>query len=149
MFSKQLLDGLEVCHFPAYKTTLTMSRSALYLANQMVASGAVECAMALGFEKMQPGSLKGNFTDRTPPLDKTTSMMAETRGITTGPFAAQIFGNGAAEYVERYGATWEDVAAIAAKVRCVTCTQIMLTPSTESHALGKQSILAVPQCNDD
>lgn len=115
----------------------------------MVASGAVECAMALGFEKMQPGSLKGNFTDRTPPLDKTTSMMAETRGITTGPFAAQIFGNGAAEYVEKYGATWEDVAAIAAKVRCVTYTQTTLTAGTESHPLGKQPVLAVPKCNDD
>jgi acetyl-CoA acetyltransferase len=33
--------------------------SALFLARQAVESGMVECAMALGFEQMQPGALKG------------------------------------------------------------------------------------------
>ena len=32
-----------------------------------------------------------------------------------GPLAAQIFGNGAEEYCQKYGATWKHVAAIAAK----------------------------------
>ena len=33
--------------------------SALFLARQAVESGVVECALALGFEQMQPGALKG------------------------------------------------------------------------------------------
>lgn len=33
----------------------------------MVKSGMVDCALALGFERMAPGSLGTNFADRTPP----------------------------------------------------------------------------------
>lgn len=75
----------------------------------------VDCAMALGFEKMQPGSLSSMFNDRANPLEKTMTMLGEVRGIGAGPFAAQIFGSGAEEYCERYGSTREHVAAIAAK----------------------------------
>ena len=82
----------------------------------MVQSGAVECAMALGFEKMNPGSLKNAFDDRTNPLDLTMATMANTVGTTAGPPAAQIFGNGGNEYCQKYGATWEDIGAIASKV---------------------------------
>lgn len=81
----------------------------------MVQSGAVECAMALGFEKMNPGSLKSMWDDRTNPLDLTMTTMADSVGTTTGPGAAQIFGNGGNEYCQKYGATWEDIGAIAAK----------------------------------
>ncbi|MCO6062165.1 lipid-transfer protein, partial [Pseudomonas sp. MOB-449] len=38
--------------------------SALWLARQAVESGVVECALALGFEQMQPGALKAHWDDR-------------------------------------------------------------------------------------
>ena len=38
--------------------------TALYLARQAVESGAVECALAVGFEEMRPGALGSNFMDR-------------------------------------------------------------------------------------
>src|SRR4249920_185666 len=41
--------------------------SALFLARQAVASGAVECVLALGFEQMQPGALGVHYTDRPDP----------------------------------------------------------------------------------
>lgn len=44
--------------------------TALYQARNAVASGSVECAMALGFEKMARGSLSSTFSDRTNPLGK-------------------------------------------------------------------------------
>ena len=44
--------------------------TALLQARNAVASGMVDCAMALGFERMQRGSLKSNWSDRTPPLGK-------------------------------------------------------------------------------
>jgi sterol carrier protein 2 len=47
--------------------------TALYQARNAVASGQVECAMALGFEKMARGSLSSTFSDRTNPLGKTNS----------------------------------------------------------------------------
>src|SRR5690606_15108460 len=37
--------------------------SALWLARQAVASGAAECALALGFEQMVPGALTEQYTD--------------------------------------------------------------------------------------
>src|ERR1700739_2447134 len=44
--------------------------TALYLARQAVESGAVECALALGFEQMAPGALGFMFQDRPSPLQK-------------------------------------------------------------------------------
>ena len=38
--------------------------TALWLARQAVESGAVDCAIALGFEQMRPGPLEGAWTDR-------------------------------------------------------------------------------------
>ena len=38
--------------------------SALFLARQAVQSGAVDCALAVGFEFMNPGALKSVWTDR-------------------------------------------------------------------------------------
>ena len=42
--------------------------SALFLARQAVESGAVDCALALGFEEMRPGALGAVFQDRTSPF---------------------------------------------------------------------------------
>ena len=44
--------------------------SAIYMAHEMITGGRVKCALALGFEKMEPGSLGVKYTDRTNPLDK-------------------------------------------------------------------------------
>ena len=42
--------------------------SALFLARQAVESGMVDCALALGFEQMNPGALGSVFTDRPSPM---------------------------------------------------------------------------------
>lgn len=36
----------------------------------MIEGGRAKCALALGFEKMEPGSLGMKYMDRTNPLDK-------------------------------------------------------------------------------
>ncbi|CAG8518394.1 7983_t:CDS:2 [Funneliformis caledonium] len=89
--------------------------TALYLARQAVEFGIVDCALALGFEKMTSGSIANYYKDRTNPLDTTVSLLSETRGITNSPFAAQIFGNAGIEYCENYGATAEHMAKIGEK----------------------------------
>lgn len=60
--------------------------SAAYLAKQMVELGVAECTMALGFEKMNPGSLATIFDDRAPPLEKTIELMNDVVGMGKGPF---------------------------------------------------------------
>jgi sterol carrier protein 2 len=42
--------------------------SALLLAKQLVETGNNDCVMALGFEKMERGSLSNKYDDRTNPL---------------------------------------------------------------------------------
>jgi acetyl-CoA acetyltransferase len=76
--------------------------SALYLARTMVKAGVSDCVLALGFEKMQRGSLGTNFEDRTNPMDKHIMDMIGRRGFAPSPPAAQVFGNAGKEYMERY-----------------------------------------------
>ncbi|KAI8920430.1 thiolase-like protein [Entophlyctis helioformis] len=89
--------------------------TALYTARQAVASGQVDCAMALGFEKMAAGSLAALWQDRTNPMDKTMEVMGELRGIGQAPFAPQIFANAGIEYLERNGGSAESMDWIAYK----------------------------------
>jgi len=55
------------------------------MTKQFVEAGIAECAMALGFEKMEKGSLGTKFTDRTNPMDKQFGLMVELRGFAAAP----------------------------------------------------------------
>ena len=55
--------------------------TALFLARQAVASGAVECALAVGFEQMNPGPLIKMFMDRPIPTDLVAGTLEKTAGI--------------------------------------------------------------------
>jgi sterol carrier protein 2 len=85
----------------------------LAMARTMVTLGAADCVLVVGFEKMNPGSLQSMYNDRTNPTGLFGMMMAETRGVTNAPGAAQMFGNAGREYMEKYGATNKDFAEIA------------------------------------
>ena len=86
--------------------------TALFMVKQLVEGGLVECAMALGFEKMEKGSLGAKYTDRTNPMDKHFMLMVELRGFDKAPPAPQMFGNAGREHMERYGTTREHFAKI-------------------------------------
>ncbi|EGS23451.1 putative sterol carrier protein [Thermochaetoides thermophila DSM 1495] len=85
----------------------------LFMARNMIASGAADCVMVVGFEKMMPGSLQSFWNDRESPLGTSFAVMAKTRGVAKAPGAAQLFGNAGREYMEKYGAKVEDFAEIA------------------------------------
>ncbi|KAG9310310.1 thiolase-like protein [Chiua virens] len=94
--------------------------TALFNANNAVKSSLVECALALGFERMAPGSLGTNFPDRVSPtiLFGTKSNELEstlTTGKNHGPGAPRMFGNAGQEYCDKYGADITHFAKIAAK----------------------------------
>ncbi|CAG8608157.1 1725_t:CDS:2 [Ambispora leptoticha] len=89
--------------------------TALFMARQLVEAGLIDCALALGFEKMAPGPLTVNFTDRTNPVELSILLMSEARGIESASIPAQIFGNAGIEYCEKYGATPDHMAKIAEK----------------------------------
>ena len=89
--------------------------TALLMAKQMVEGGLADCALALGFEKMEKGSIGNKFGDRTNPLGRHFETMADQRGFAKAPPAPQIFGNAGREHMERYGTTAEQLAKIAHK----------------------------------
>ncbi len=89
--------------------------TALFMAKQFVEGGLSDCAMALGFEKMEKGSLGIKYTDRTTPMDKHFKLMIEQRGFAKAPAAPQMFGNAGVEHMERYGTTAEQFAKIGYK----------------------------------
>lgn len=89
--------------------------SALYLGRQFIQGGLADCVLALGFEKMEKGSLGTKYDDRTNPMDKHVMAMIAKRGFVGSPPAAQMFGNAGREYMERYGVTAETFARIGEK----------------------------------
>ncbi|HEY1449956.1 MAG TPA: lipid-transfer protein [Solirubrobacteraceae bacterium] len=89
--------------------------TALYLARQAVKGGLVDCALALGFEKMELGSLGVKFTDRTNPMDRHVGALLELREWENAPPAPQMFGAAGREHMERYGSTPEHYAWIGFK----------------------------------
>ena len=89
--------------------------TALFLAKQLVEGGLAECVLAVGFEKMERGSLGSKFTDRTNPMDKHMTTMMELRGFEPAPPAPQLFGNAGIEHNERYRSTPDHMAQIAQK----------------------------------
>src|SRR3954451_10478742 len=66
--------------------------TALHMARQSVKGGLADCALALGFEKMEMGSLGVKWTDRTNPMDKHAMRMFEIRNPEASSPAPQMFG---------------------------------------------------------
>lgn len=89
--------------------------SALYLARQFVKGGLADCALALGFEKMERGSLTNKFPDRASPVGPQIAAMEQRRGYHDAPIAAQLFGAAGREYMERYDVSKETFARIGEK----------------------------------
>ncbi|UVE16124.1 lipid-transfer protein [Pseudomonas sp. LS44] len=90
--------------------------TALYLARQAVESGAVDCALAFGFEQMQPGALKSSWNDREPAMGKSYRAASEVFPEGVGmPGALMLFGGAGKEHMEKYGTQMSTFAAIRAK----------------------------------
>jgi acetyl-CoA acyltransferase len=86
--------------------------TALFMARQAVAGGTADCVLALGFEKMERGSLGVKYTDRTNPIDRHLMTMFEVREPEQSPFAPQMFGNAGREHMEKYGSEADHYAWI-------------------------------------
>lgn len=92
--------------------------TALFLARQMIAAGAVDCALAVGFEQMMPGALGMMFHDRKRTIDTHLRAQDEIQGNDDfAPMAAQQFGGAGLDYQQRYGANDEVFGLISVKAR--------------------------------
>lgn len=109
-----------------YNSNCSSGSSALYSARQAVAAGIVDCALVVGFEKMEKGSLGAKYMDREfPSTPHFVAMGAylekkKEQGMVPGERAApaaMMFGCAGQEYMEQYGITRETFAAIQVKAR--------------------------------
>ncbi len=91
--------------------------TALMLARQAVAGGTVECALALGFEKMEKGALGSKWDDRESAVGKHAKVMLDTQGFAQAPPTAQMFGGAGREYRWKYGAKKQTFGKISEKAR--------------------------------
>ncbi|MRH88776.1 lipid-transfer protein [Nocardia sp. SYP-A9097] len=88
--------------------------TALYLAAQAIRGGLADCTLALGFEKMQPGSLGSSYDDREQPMAKHVLALAEISEVLF-PVAPWMFGAAGREHMQKYGTTIEHFAKIGYK----------------------------------
>ena len=92
--------------------------SALFLARQAVASGSADCVLALGFEQMQRGPLKGHWDDRPSPFTRFDDVINRVQGdVADVPLAPRYFGGAGAAYCEKYGMDPAVFAQISVKSR--------------------------------
>lgn len=89
--------------------------TALFLARQAVASGAADCALALGFEHMNPGALGTVFQDRPSPFERFDAATQELVGQDGIPFALRYFGGAGKAHMDQYGTSMSTFAKIRAK----------------------------------
>ena len=88
--------------------------TALYLAAESIRGGRADCVLALGFEKMQPGSLSATYEDREQPMMKHIQALAEISEVRFPP-APWMFGAAGREHMKLYGSTAEQFAKIGYK----------------------------------
>ncbi len=88
--------------------------SALFMARQAVESGLVDCALAVGFEQMQPGALGNIWQDRPSPFDAFDSECGDLFD-SEAPLALRYFGGAGKSHMDKYGTELSDFAQIRAK----------------------------------
>ena len=86
--------------------------TALYMARQLVKGGLADCVLALGFERMQPGSLGSTFNDREQPMMNHLKELFPMYEWAGEPVAPYMFGAAGREHMEKYGSTAEQFAKI-------------------------------------
>lgn len=89
--------------------------TALFLSKQLVEAGAYDCALAVGFEKMERGALMSKFGDRVEPMQKFVDILFEVAGLQPAPITAQFFAAAGQVHMDRYGTKEEHFAKIAVK----------------------------------
>ncbi|MCA1378325.1 MULTISPECIES: lipid-transfer protein [unclassified Bradyrhizobium] len=89
--------------------------TALFMARQMIASGALDCVLAVGFEQMKPGALGSVYADRPSAFeefDAAADQLIDAPGI---PLALRYFGGAGLSHMKKYGTPLDAFAKVRAK----------------------------------
>jgi sterol carrier protein 2 len=114
--------------------------TAIFMARQAVQSGAVECALAFGFEEMQPGALGSHWDDRESPFDNFMQVLDDGE-YPEAPLALRCFGAAGHYYMEKYDASPDLFAKVAVKTR----NHAMVNPfALFTNPLTVEEVMAAP-----
>jgi acetyl-CoA acetyltransferase len=113
-YGQRAVYGLGLTGIPVVNVNNNCSTgsTALWLARQAVRGGLVDCALAVGFEKMERGSIAMKYDDRSGALDRHTDRMWSLRASEQSPLALQMFGNAGRDHMDKYGSTLDHFAWI-------------------------------------
>lgn len=117
--------------------------TALFLARQAVATGAVECALAVGFEQMQPGAFGTVFNDRPTPVDLFEQQADKLLQVEGVPLALRYFGGAGLAHMNQFGTKLSTFAKIRAKASRHAANNplaLFRTVVTEEEVLAAPSI---------
>jgi acetyl-CoA C-acetyltransferase len=121
--------------------------TAFALAARAVRSGAVDCALAVGFEQMDPGAIEMVFPAKTDPLARHNDAVADLMGLSPeereAPPALRFFGCQVQLLREEYGINDEIEARVAVKARRHAANNpnaIFRTPLTIEEVLAQPRI---------
>lgn len=116
--------------------------TAMFLSKQLVESGAYDCSLAVGFEKMEKGALMSKYTDRVEPMQRFVDVLFEVAGIHPAPITAQFFSAAGEAHKQKYGTTDEHFAKIVVKNR----RHAMNNPNSQiQEELSVQQVLEAPK----
>ncbi|HEY0685609.1 MAG TPA: hypothetical protein VGD45_24940 [Steroidobacter sp.] len=111
--------------------------TALFLARQAVEAGVVECALAFGYEEMQPGALVTHWPDREYPSGHYADALGPM-GYPEAPIGLRLFGAAGDYYMKKYGVDADIFAKVAVKTRSHAINNpmaILNTPLTVDEVL--------------
>lgn len=117
---QQALYGLGLTGIPIVNVNnaCATGSTALFLARQAVQSGAVDVALAVGFEQMNPGALGVQSTDRPSIMGRQLAKAHEAVAWRDDvPVAALLFGGAGEEHQRLHGTKAETYARISVKAR--------------------------------
>jgi sterol carrier protein 2 len=118
--------------------------SALFLARQAVASGAVDCVLALGFEQMQRGALKEHWNDRPSAFARFDEVINRVQGDAgNAPLAPRYFGGAGAAYCEKYDmdpATFAQISVKSRRHAAANPYAVFTAPVTADEVLASPQI---------
>lgn len=114
--------------------------TALFLARQAVESGMVDCALAVGFEQMNPGAIGSSFPDRTNPFAAFDEVCEELVDVDL-PIALRYFGGAGLSHMQKYGTTLRDFAKVRAKASRHAANNPL---SVFRNVMSEDDVLAAP-----
>lgn len=88
---------------PIYNTNnaCATGSTGLYLAQTMIRNGAMDCAMVIGFDTMEPGSIKTPYPHKPSPQGLSYGLMEKLHGKDKSPSGIKVFAEAGKEYMEK------------------------------------------------